>query len=67
MCIYIYIYIYVYVYIYICIYIYEYVYIYIYIYIYISSIKNAINGNCLIIDDPLLLCNKDCQGVIISI
>ena len=45
----------------ICIYIninvYVYIYIYIYIYIY-SSIKNAINTNCLTIDDPLLLCNK---------
>ena len=30
-------------------------------YIY-SSIKNAINANCLTIDDPLLLCNKDSQG-----
>ena len=35
-----------------------------YIYIY-SRIKNAINANCLIIDDLLLLCNKDSQGVII--
>ena len=41
-------------------------YVYIYIFIY-SCIKNAINANCLIIDDPLLLCNKDSQGVIISI
>ena len=49
-------------------YIYIYIYIYIYVYIYIySSIKNAINANCLIIDDPLLLCNKDSQGVIINI
>ena len=32
------------------------------------SVKNAINANCLlIIDDPLLLCNKDSQGVIINI
>ena len=38
----------------------------IYIYIY-SSVKNAINANCLIINDPLLLCNKDSQGVIINI
>ena len=39
-----------------------------YIYIYIlSSIKNVIQANCLIIDDPLLLCNKDSQGVIINI
>ena len=37
-----------------------------YIYIY-SSKKNAINANCLIIDDSLLLCNKDSQGVIINI
>ena len=45
-----------------------YVYIYIYIYIYIYSItKNAINANCLIIDDPLLLSNKDSQGAIINI
>ena len=40
--------------------------IYIYIYIY-SRIKNAINANYLIIDEPLLLCNKDSQGVIINI
>ena len=33
---------------------------YIYIYLY-SSITNAINANCLIIDDSLLLCNKDSQ------
>ena len=32
-----------------------------------SSIKNAINANCLIVDDSLLLCNKDSQGVIINI
>ena len=38
---------------------------YIYIYIF-SSIKNAINVNCLI-DDPLLLCNNYSQGVIINI
>ena len=37
-----------------------------YIYIY-SRIKNAINANCLIIDNPLLLCNKDSQGDIINI
>ena len=37
-----------------------------YIYIY-SSVKNAINANCLIIDDPLLLCNKDSQGIMINI
>ena len=36
------------------------------IYIY-SSIKNAINANCLIIDNPLLRYNKDSQGVIINI
>ena len=47
------------------IYVYIDIYIYIYIYIYIC-IKNAIKGNCLIIDDPLLLCNKDSQGVIIN-
>ena len=39
---------------------------YIYIYIYFR-IKNAINANCLIIDNPLLLCNKDSQGDIINI
>ena len=37
-----------------------------YIYIY-SNIKNAINANCLIIEDPLLPCDKDSQGVIINI
>ena len=57
---------YIYIFIYIYIYIYIIIYIYIYIYIY-SRIKNAFNANCLIIDDPLLLCNKDSQGVIINI
>ena len=37
-----------------------------YIYIY-PSVKNAINANCLIIDDALLLCNKDSEGFIINI
>ena len=40
--------------------------IYIYRCIYFS-IKNAINTNCLIIDDPILLCKKDSQGVVINI
>ena len=43
-----------------------YVYIYIYIYIYFC-IKNAINTNCLGIDDPFLLNKKDLQGVISNI
>ena len=43
-----------------------YIYIYVYIYIY-SSTKNAFNAKCLITHDPLLLCNKDSQGVIINI
>ena len=70
-CIYIYIYIYIiylisiiYIIYYISIYIYIYIYIYLYIY---SSIKNAISANCLIMDNPLLLCNKDSQCVIINI
>ena len=56
----------------ICIYRYVYMYtpsscIYMYIYILYSSIKNAINTNCLTIDNTLLLCNKGSQGVIINI
>ena len=43
-----------------------YIYIYIYIYIYFC-IKNAINTNCLGIDDPFLLNKKDLQGVISNI
>ena len=39
------------------------VYIYIYIYIYCNSQK-AISANCLNVDDPLLQCKKDSQGVI---
>ena len=42
-------------------------YIYKYILYIFSSIKNAINANCLIIGDPLLFCNKDSQGVMINI
>ena len=64
-CIYIYI-IYLISIIYIIYYISIYIYIYIYLYIY-SSIKNAISANCLIMDNPLLLCNKDSQCVIINI
>ena len=41
-------------------------YIYIYIYIYSNS-KKAISANCLNVDDPLLLCKKDSQGVISNI
>ena len=52
---------YIYIYIYICIYIY--IYMYIYKYIYCNS-KKAINANCLNIDDPLLQCKNDSQGVI---
>ena len=40
-----------------------YMYIYIVIYIYCNSEK-AINANCLNVDDPLLQCKKDSQGVI---
>ena len=44
----------------------KHIYIYIDRYIYFSK-KNAINTNCLIINDPLLLCQKDSQGVVINI
>ena len=47
-------------------YIYMFIYInisYIYIYIYCNS-KKAINTNCLNVDDPLLQCKKDSEGVI---
>ena len=45
------------------IYIHIYIYIDIYIYIYCNG-KKAINVNCLNVDDPLLQCKKDSQGVI---
>ena len=50
------------------VYIYIYIYICIYIYIYKScNSKKAINANCLNVNDPLLQCKKDSQGVISNI
>ena len=75
-CMWIYIYIYMYVYIYICVCVCVYIYIcvcvcvcvYIYKYIHIySNSKKAINANCLNVNDPLLLCKKDSQGVVSNI